>query len=93
MDQPTYTTSQYTFVNEPQISSIIFTQGRPFNIDGRDYTLQQAQQKLGPRVIKGLLDPVLYKTDLKKYFSKMADLREPPSDDDYRDDDRDYYDR
>lgn len=77
-DTINYSGYQYASTNTPEILSVTFSTDEEFDINGTEVTPQQAQQYLGPHVMKQLLNPALYAKLMNKAFENKAELMNPP---------------
>jgi len=82
-DSPTYTSSSYLSVGEPEVSLVTFSEGMEFLVDGESHFLQDAQQMITPGAMKQLLNPEFYKKLVGSLFDKKAANVDPPEQDYY----------
>jgi len=80
-DSITYSSDYRPEVGVIEVSSVEFSDGMAFYINNEDLYLRDAQNILGPDVMKQLLDPVVYQRLLGPAFDKKVENIDPPEQD------------
>jgi hypothetical protein len=88
-DDPTYTSNTYAATEDPEFTSIAFDDGSTFFINNEEFSVEEAQQQISPKIMKHLLDPTLYSGIVGEKFDSKAETLEEPGNN-YESDDYGY---
>lgn len=80
-DEPTFTSSSNPIFGDILVTSVTFTPNGSFVVDNEETSLSVLQQHVDPHVLKQLLNPSLYVTELNPLFVKAIENLEPPEPD------------